>query len=48
MNAQFAMHVTEMLCFAAKENVFFTVEWEHNLPHVMLWAGMTATCLIGL
>jgi hypothetical protein len=41
MNAQFVMHVTEMLCFVAKE-------LEHNLPHVMMWAGMTATHLIGL
>jgi hypothetical protein len=23
------------------------VELEHNPPHVMLWAGMTATHLIG-
>jgi hypothetical protein len=33
--------------FWAKENPHFMVELEHNPPHVMLWAGMTATHLIG-
>jgi hypothetical protein len=33
--------------FWAKENLHFTVELEHNPPHVILWAGMTVTHLIG-
>jgi hypothetical protein len=33
--------------FWTEENLHFTVDMEHNPPHVMLWAGMTATHLIG-
>lgn len=32
--------------FWAKEDPNFMVKLEHNPPHVMLWAGVTATCLI--
>ena len=48
MNAQFfVVHVAKMLCFEVKENVYFTLELEHNLRS-MLWVGMTAARLIGL
>jgi hypothetical protein len=32
--------------FWAKENLHFMVKLEHNPPHVILWAGMTAVHLI--
>jgi hypothetical protein len=35
----------EMLCSGATENLHFTVELEHDPPHLMLWAGVTPTHL---
>lgn len=32
--------------FWAKEDPDLIVELEHNPPYVMLWAGVTAACLI--
>jgi hypothetical protein len=34
--------------FWAKEILHFTVEMEHNPPHMMMWACITATHLVGL
>jgi hypothetical protein len=48
MSAQFiAVPVTRNVVFWAKVNPHFTEELEHNPAHVMLWAGMAATHLIG-
>jgi hypothetical protein len=37
----------ENAVFWAKENLHFTMELEHNPPHVMLWARMNVTHFIG-
>jgi hypothetical protein len=48
MGVQFiAVSVDRNVMFWIKKNPHYMVEWEHNPPHVKLWAGMTATQLSG-